>query len=192
MKRGFAIAFSNENMSLNGGGVEVSLPPVGACCGWVHFGGEGGVVQARSWRKPIGNDPFWDCVLLLPGIKKNSLSKRWSCGREARECGQAVGNARLARCPRAVHAARRAWAGPKDSSTNPRLGARARHGLQETRRGRCDAPSCCLRGGLADGPEQGVAGAVCLYVRLQVGHGVGQPVQGLEGHAGPQVPLGVR
>ena len=70
MDHPFPAAFSNENMSLNGGGVEVSLPPVGACCGWVHFGGEGGVVQARSWRKPIGNDPFWDCVLLLPGIKK--------------------------------------------------------------------------------------------------------------------------
>ena len=51
------------------------------------------------------------------------LSVLWSCGREARECGQAVDNARLVRCPRAVHTARRAWAGPKDSSTNPQDGS---------------------------------------------------------------------
>ena len=74
--------------------------------------------------EPIGwsGSNSWDPVVQV-SCEKNWLSVLWSCGREARECGQAVVNARLARYPRAVHTARRAWTGPKDSSTTPQDGS---------------------------------------------------------------------
>ena len=113
-------------MSLNSGGVVVSLAPDWAGCEWAHFGGTGGIAQVRCWRGPMGNVAFLDCVVLLPR-RKNSLWKRWSCGRETRECGQAVGNAPW----RVVHglSTRPEGRAPvrKDSSTNPRLGARVRN-----------------------------------------------------------------
>ena len=113
-------------MSLNSGGVVVSLAPDWAGCEWAHFGGTGGIAQVRCWRGPMGNVAFLDCVVLLPR-RKNSLWKRWGCGRETRECGQAVGNAPW----RVVHglSPRPEGRAPvrKDSSTNPRLGARVRN-----------------------------------------------------------------
>ena len=67
-------------------------------------------------------------------IKPLLLSGLWRCGREARECGQAVDNApphtramphRLARCPRAVHTARRGRAGPRRGFVHNSTGHRA-------------------------------------------------------------------
>ena len=64
------------------------------------------------------NVPFLRFGLCSFSRSKNLLPKLWGCGREARECGQPVVNARRnarsmplgrARCPRAVHTPRRAF-----------------------------------------------------------------------------------
>jgi hypothetical protein len=75
-----------------------------------------------------GGFPFAPAVPLRWLSSLNLLLCLWSCGREARECGQPVGRARSAltdgiisfrRGPWVVHTSRRARAGPQDSSTNP-------------------------------------------------------------------------
>jgi len=57
-------------------------------------------------------------VSWLLGLKK-LLLRLWSCGREVRECGQAVDKSVPPTYPGFVHTARRARTGPQGASTNP-------------------------------------------------------------------------